>query len=566
MKRENIFIDETKKLIDLLSQRGIDQQIDEITHSGKTETILVKKIVFDARLAIRDRSFDATVESWSRLILDGEIFPPLHVRRMPDGSFTVIDGVLRFGAICMTNARETTAVVHDCDEASAMLMRVRMNARHGMQLSKNEKKQILYKILSCPGGETLSARRLGRMICVYHKTVITWRNVLFGEFPQKSANSGRVRNAQPDAANDERRPDSFGNGNPPMPPGLEETGSPRQPAADEEQPIREITVAGKTETISENQIPEKAAAAQRIWNVQAGDCYRVRSAMGDWNHYINCGDSSLPETWARFTKNPAGALLCTDPPYSGYIPGSGRDHSSSESDPVCLANRGGSPRLRELLMPVLSNVAKALKPGAYFYIFEGFHYRDIFAACVTNALGGRIHQPFSWVKSRYRKPMYSVFAFGSENGLFGWIPRPGVRLARIIPGATTVHIGEEFENSPYDVGGDYHACSKPVLLLNRFIGRHSLPGNVVIEPFLGSGSTAVAAEISRRICVGVEFLPEYVAVTLERLSRLGCAVEKMQPGDEFHFPDFPTIADKLARGEKCEQFSDDEIIEEMGEQ
>jgi len=66
----------------------------------------------------------------------------------------------------------------------------------------------------------------------------------------------------------------------------------------------------------------------------------------------------------------------------------------------------------------------------------------------------------------------------------------------------------------------FHPTTKPVELIARMVGNSSRPGELVYDPFCGSGSTLVAAHQLGRIGYGVEIDPGYVAVTLERLSAL----------------------------------------------
>ena len=55
----------------------------------------------------------------------------------------------------------------------------------------------------------------------------------------------------------------------------------------------------------------------------------------------------------------------------------------------------------------------------------------------------------------------------------------------------------------------------------RPIRNHGTPGDEVYDPFLGSGTTMVAAEQLGRICYGLEIEPKYVAVILQRMNDLG---------------------------------------------
>ena len=61
-----------------------------------------------------------------------------------------------------------------------------------------------------------------------------------------------------------------------------------------------------------------------------------------------------------------------------------------------------------------------------------------------------------------------------------------------------------------------HGTQKPVECMLRPIQNNSSPGQAVFEPFLGSGTTLIAAEMSGRVCHGVELSPNYVDVVVQR--------------------------------------------------
>jgi site-specific DNA-methyltransferase (adenine-specific) len=61
-----------------------------------------------------------------------------------------------------------------------------------------------------------------------------------------------------------------------------------------------------------------------------------------------------------------------------------------------------------------------------------------------------------------------------------------------------------------------HATQKPVECMRRPIENNSAPGEVVYEPFSGSGTTIVAAEMTARSCYALEILPAYVDVAVRR--------------------------------------------------
>ena len=70
--------------------------------------------------------------------------------------------------------------------------------------------------------------------------------------------------------------------------------------------------------------------------------------------------------------------------------------------------------------------------------------------------------------------------------------------------------------TPNEANGRMHVTEKPVLLPERAIQNSSRHGDIVWEPFSGSGSTLIACENLGRRCRAVEIAPGYVAVALER--------------------------------------------------
>jgi DNA modification methylase len=61
-----------------------------------------------------------------------------------------------------------------------------------------------------------------------------------------------------------------------------------------------------------------------------------------------------------------------------------------------------------------------------------------------------------------------------------------------------------------------HPTQKPVELMRRPILNHTRRGELVYEPFLGSGTTLAAAEITDRVCLGIEIDPKYIDVVCQR--------------------------------------------------
>ncbi len=65
-----------------------------------------------------------------------------------------------------------------------------------------------------------------------------------------------------------------------------------------------------------------------------------------------------------------------------------------------------------------------------------------------------------------------------------------------------------------------HPTQKPVELMRRSILNHTKQGELVYDPFLGSGTTLAAAELTERFCYGLELDPKYVDVIVQRWQNL----------------------------------------------
>lgn len=75
------------------------------------------------------------------------------------------------------------------------------------------------------------------------------------------------------------------------------------------------------------------------------------------------------------------------------------------------------------------------------------------------------------------------------------------------------------------VNDNSHAAAFPVALPDFFIRAYSDTGDLWLDPFCGSGTTIVAAHNNDRCGYGIELLPKYAAVILERLQDMGLTPE-----------------------------------------
>ena len=122
-------------------------------------------------------------------------------------------------------------------------------------------------------------------------------------------------------------------------------------------------------------------------------------------------------------------------------------------------------------------------------------------------MGLHPHQTIVWVKA-HAVPGHSHYPWQHEPALYGW--RPGESPPRPFAGGSTVWSIAAAEPRTG------HPTQKPVELFARPIRAHTTPGDVVYEPFAGSGSQIIAAEQLGRRCFAMEIDPGYVDVAVAR--------------------------------------------------
>ena len=229
--------------------------------------------------------------------------------------------------------------------------------------------------------------------------------------------------------------------------------------------------------------------------------------LGD--HQLLCGDSTSEADVLRVMNGSTAALVATDPPYlvdyTGERPNdSGKDwtHDYREVD---IKDAEGFFRA------VFANVLRVLGPHSAIYCWHA-HKRQAVLARVWEELGILDHQQIVWVKPT------AVFGrmfwhFRHEPCMMGW--RKGNKPE---------HDGQHDHDSVWEVDwegkqrvvGNEHPTQKPVELFLRPLRKHTNPGDLVFEPFSGSGSQLIACEQAGRKCRAIEISPAFVDVALRR--------------------------------------------------
>jgi DNA modification methylase len=234
--------------------------------------------------------------------------------------------------------------------------------------------------------------------------------------------------------------------------------------------------------------------------------------LGD--HRVACGDSTDAATVSRARGDLAPVIMITDPPYGVEYDPAWRD----EALDAWKASR--SKGVVENDDRADWQEAYSLFPGDVGYVWHPPGALQFEFWKTIEAAGFEVRMQCIWAKSHFpvgrghyhvqHEPCYYIVRKG--GGSAHWRgSRKESTLWEIAP-FTAFKGGERGEED--EATG--HGTQKPVECMARPMRNHGEKGDVVYDPFLGSGSTLMAAEMLGRVCVGVELNPRYVDAILAR--------------------------------------------------
>ncbi len=225
-------------------------------------------------------------------------------------------------------------------------------------------------------------------------------------------------------------------------------------------------------------------------------------------HRLVCGDSTQADVVEKALNGVKPHLMVTDPPYG------------VEYDPEWRLRAGVNKAHQKRAEGVVMNddrsdwrEAWALFPGDVAYVWHGALHAANVAESLVDA-GFKIRSQIIWAKN----------SLVMGRGHYHWQHEPCWYAAR---GAASWN-GDRKQSTLWQIqnmhrtqgnvddGKTNHSTQKPVECMKRPIENNSSPGQAVYEPFSGSGTTIIAAEMTGRSCHAIELSPVYVDVAVRR--------------------------------------------------
>jgi DNA modification methylase len=240
---------------------------------------------------------------------------------------------------------------------------------------------------------------------------------------------------------------------------------------------------------------------QAKWQVEPGQIWTLGT------HRILCGDAADPGVFEQLMRSQPATMSFTDPPYNVAY-GESKHHPSWKIRSIQGDKQ--TPDEWEAFVRGFGDQLKMCCQG------------DVYVWGASGPDGMRmrlrlIEMGLHWSATIIWKKQQLVLSPAKyqrihEPCLYGWF------------GTKSSYQGDRTQTDCWEVDRPYsspeHPTMKPVELAEIAIGNSSGSGDIVLDLFLGSGTTLIACERLRRRCRAVEIEPKYVAVTLERWQRM----------------------------------------------
>ena len=227
------------------------------------------------------------------------------------------------------------------------------------------------------------------------------------------------------------------------------------------------------------------------------------TVLGDvWTlgrHRLVCGDCTDADVVAKCLDGVEPHLMVTDPPYGVEYDPKWRQEAGVNKNKAKMGEVSNDDRADW-------SEAWGLFPGDVCYVWHAGRHASQVQQSIERC-GFEIRCQIIWAKDR----------FALSRGDYHWQHEPCWYAVR----SKGHWAGDRSQSTLWNIksrddSGHGHSTQKPVECMKRPIENNSSPGQAVYEPFSGSGTTIIAAEMTGRCCYAIELSPTYVDVAVKR--------------------------------------------------
>jgi len=238
-----------------------------------------------------------------------------------------------------------------------------------------------------------------------------------------------------------------------------------------------------------------------------GDLYEIGE------HRLLCGDSTDSDSVAKLMNGVLADMCHTDPPYNIDYEGGSKKREKIANDKL--------DDFPKFLYDVYTTISTALKKGGAIYVWHASSETHNFIQQFLNA-GFLFKSYIVWNKNNSTFGR-SDYHWKHEPCIYGWLD-----------GASHKWCGDRKQTTVWDIErpsrSDEHPTMKPIPLCSKPLENSSVEGDIVLDVFLGSGSTMVASHQLKRKCYGMELDPKYCDVIVKRMIKLDPSIKVKRNG------------------------------------
>ena len=239
-------------------------------------------------------------------------------------------------------------------------------------------------------------------------------------------------------------------------------------------------------------------------------------------HRVYCGDARTDSAYSVLMQGRRAKMVVTDPPYNdpidGYVTGFGKIH---HPEFAVASGEMSSTEFTEFLRTIFKQLARSSSEGALHYVFMDWrHAEEILSA--ARLVYSEFKNLCVWVKdnagqgSLYRSQHELIFIF--KNGKKAH--RNNIQLGQFGRYRTNVwnypRVNSLSRTADEGSLASLHPTIKPAQMIVDAILDCTSRSDIVLDPFLGSGTSVIAAERTGRACFGIELEPRYVDTVVRR--------------------------------------------------